>query len=170
MAARSHVTRPPEAPRRIGCGYVSPLLIGAYLPGMADRITPEARSANMSRIRGKDTKPELAVRRMLHAMGYRFRLHRRDLPGTPDIVLPGRRKAIFVHGCFWHGHAGCRLAAKPATRPEFWADKIAKNQARDRRAVAKLRRLGWSVGTIWECGLRDPERLAARLHRFLHRD
>lgn len=136
--------------------------------GMTDRISPEARSTLMSRIRGKDTKPELVVRRMLHAMGYRFRLHRRDLPGTPDIVLPGRRKVIFVHGCFWHGHEGCRFATKSATRPDFWAAKISANQARDRRSVGRLRRLGWSVGIVWECGIRHPDRLAARLHRFLN--
>lgn len=134
---------------------------------MADRLTPEARSRLMAAIRGKDTGPELLVRRLLHSMGYRFRLHRRDLPGTPDIVLPGRRKAIFVHGCFWHGHPGCRFATRPATRPEFWAEKIARNQRRDRIAAVRLRRLGWSVATIWECSLRRPEHLTARLHRFL---
>lgn len=135
---------------------------------MVDVFTPVQRSAVMARIRGKNTKPEIAVRQMLHAMGYRFRLHRRDLPGTPDIVLPGRRKAIFVHGCFWHGHPGCRFATRPATRPEFWAEKIGRNQKRDRIAVARLRSLGWSVATVWECSLRRPERVAARLHRFLN--
>lgn len=135
---------------------------------MVDVFTPEQRSTVMARIRGKDTKPEIAVRRILHAMGYRFRLHRRDLPGTPDIVFPGRRKAIFVHGCFWHGHPGCRFARRPATRPEFWAEKIGGNQKRDRIVVARLRSLGWSVATVWECALRRPERVAARLHRFLN--
>lgn len=134
---------------------------------MADRLSPEARSRVMAAISGKDTRPELFVRRLLHSMGYRFRLHRRDLPGTPDIVLPGRRKAIFIHGCFWHGHPGCRFATRPATRPEFWAEKIDRNQRRDRIAVVRLRRLGWSVATIWECSLLRPERLTARLHRFL---
>lgn len=121
----------------------------------------------MAAIRGEDTRPEMLVRRLLHSMGYRFRLHRRDLPGTPDIVLPGRRKVIFVHGCFWHGHRGCQFATRPATRPQFWAEKIDRNQRRDRIAVVRLRRLGWSVATIWECSLRHPERLTARLHRFL---
>ncbi|MCS6921284.1 MAG: DNA mismatch endonuclease Vsr [Elioraea sp.] len=134
---------------------------------MADRLTPEARSRLMATIRGKDTGPELAVRRLLHSMGYRFRLHRRDLPGTPDIVLPSRRKAIFVHGCFWHGHPRCRFATRPATRPEFWAEKIARNKRRDRIAAARLRRLGWSVMIVWECGLRSAEDLRARLQRFL---
>ena len=135
---------------------------------MVDRLSPEARSQLMAAIGSKDTAPELAVRRLLHALGFRFRLHRRDLPGTPDIVLPGRRKAIFVHGCFWHGHPGCRFATRPATRPEFWAEKIGRNQTRDRIAVARLRRLGWSVATVWECSLRRPEHVAARLYRFLN--
>lgn len=121
----------------------------------------------MASIRGKDTKPEMVVRRLLHAMGYRFRLHRRDLPGTPDIVLPGRQAVIFVHGCFWHRHSGCRLAAVPATRRDFWEAKIAANKARDRRAVAQLRRNGWRVAVVWECQTRKPSGLDARLRRFL---
>jgi DNA mismatch endonuclease (patch repair protein) len=133
-----------------------------------DRLTPEARSALMSRIRSKDTNPELAVRRLLHSLGYRFRLHRRVLPGTPDIVLPGRGAVIVVHGCFWHGHDGCRLAAKPATRPEFWSAKIAANKRRDRLAIGRLRRLGWRVMVVWECAARRPDTLAPRLHRFLN--
>jgi DNA mismatch endonuclease (patch repair protein) len=135
---------------------------------MADRLTPEARSALMSRIRGKDTKPELAVRRMLHAMGYRFRLHRKDLPGRPDIVFPGRRKVIFVHGCFWHGHEGCRLAARPSTRADFWAAKIDGNRARDARNLASLRDAGWEAHVLWECGIEGHhDTLAARVSAFL---
>ena len=133
---------------------------------MADRLSPEARSALMARIRGKDTRPELAVRSMLHAMGFRFRLHRRDLPGTPDIVLPGRRKAIFVHGCFWHGHR-CGCARLPKTRLDYWGPKIAANRARDGRKAAALRREGWSVAAVWECQLRKPDLLERRLARFL---
>jgi DNA mismatch endonuclease (patch repair protein) len=132
---------------------------------MADRLTPEARSALMSRIRGKDTKPELAVRRMLHSMGYRFRLHRKDLPGRPDIVFPGRRKVIFVHGCFWHGH-GCKIGRPPGSRLEYWGPKIEANRTRDRRKSAELRASGWSVATLWQCALRSPG-LDARLRRFL---
>jgi DNA mismatch endonuclease (patch repair protein) len=135
---------------------------------MTDRLTPEARSALMARIRGKDTEPERAVRRLLHAMGFRFRLHRRDLPGTPDIVLPGRRKAIFVHGCFWHGH-GCGRARLPKTRLDYWGPKIAANRARDARKTAALRRAGWSVAAVWECQLRRPSVLERRLTRFLDR-
>lgn len=134
---------------------------------MPDHLSAEARSALMSRIRGKDTQPELAVRRLLHAMGFRFRLHRRDLPGTPDIVLPGRRKAIFVHGCFWHGH-GCGCARLPKSRVEYWGPKIAANRARDGRKAAALRRAGWSVAAVWECQLRKPDSLEKRLARFLN--
>lgn len=133
---------------------------------MADRISPERRSANMARIRGKDTGPELAVRRMLHAAGYRFRLHRRDLPGTPDIVFPSRRKAVFVHGCFFHGHAGCRLAVTPSTRREFWSAKIGRNRDRDRLNVAALEDAGWAVAVVWECELGASD-LRTRLFTFL---
>lgn len=109
----------------------------------------------MAGIQGRNTKPELTVRRMLFAMGYRFRLHRRDLPGAPDIVMPGRKVVIFVHGCFWHMHQGCRLSKVPTTRPEFWTTKLEANVERDRRAVAKLQALGWRVLWIWECSTRD---------------
>jgi DNA mismatch endonuclease, patch repair protein len=131
------------------------------------RLTPEARSALMARIRGRDTSPELALRRLLHGLGYRLRCHRADLPGTPDIVLPGRGKVLFLHGCFWHRHAGCRHATTPRTRPEFWRLKFERNLARDRRTRRALNRAGWSVGVVWECALRDEDRLARRLLRFL---
>ena len=111
----------------------------------------------MSRVRGKDTKPELLIRKGMHAAGLRYRLHDRRLPGTPDLVFPGSRSVIFVHGCFWHGH-DCPLFRLPATRTEFWATKIAANQARDIRAVADLRAMGWRVLTIWECAVRGPAR------------
>ncbi len=111
----------------------------------------------MAGIQGKNTKPELIVRRMLFASGYRFRLHRRDLPGAPDIVMTGRKVAVFVHGCFWHRHQGCRFAKMPATRPEFWKAKLEANVARDDRAFEKLRALGWRVLCVWECATRDAE-------------
>lgn len=117
--------------------------------------------------KGKDTKPEMVVRRLLHSMGYRFRLHRRDLPGTPDVVLPRWRKAIMVHGCFWHGHQGCRLAHIPATRAEYWAPKLAANRERDARKLAALRKAGWSVAVVWECQTARPQALARRLGRFV---
>lgn len=136
-----------------------------------DRLTTGARSALMARIRGKDTTPERRVRSLLHGMGYRFRLHARDLPGTPDVVLRPRRKAVFVHGCFWHRHAGCAGATVPRTRPEFWSDKFGRNVRRDARARRALNRAGWSVCVVWECQVaaarREPSRLEARLRRFL---
>jgi len=112
----------------------------------------------MSRIRGGDTKPEMIVRQALHARGYRFRLHRRDLPGRPDIVLPKWRTAIFVHGCFWHRH-DCRYFRMPATRTLFWQEKLARNVERDRVALTALGRYGWRTLTIWECAIRGKERL-----------
>lgn len=108
----------------------------------------------MSGIRGKNTKPELAVRSYLHACGYRFRLHRKDLPGQPDLVLPKYRLVIFVHGCFWHRHSGCYYATSPATRKEFWQEKLQKNVERDARQIEQLHELGWRVLTLWECGIK----------------
>ena len=125
-------------------------------------MSPTKRSALMARIRGRDTEPEMIVRRLLHAMGYRFRLHARDLPGRPDIVLRSRRTVIFVHGCFWHRH-DCGLAYTPKTRREFWQKKFAGNVERDRRARNKLEEAGWNVIVVWECQLDKPSALAARL-------
>ncbi|MCP1374687.1 DNA mismatch endonuclease Vsr [Dyella sp. Sa] len=113
----------------------------------------------MSRVRGKDTRPEMAVRRTAHSMGLRFRLHRKDLPGAPDLVFPRRHIALFVHGCFWHRHAGCRLAADPKTRPDFWVKKFQANVERDRRAIEKLEQMGWRTVVVWECETRDTETL-----------
>lgn len=121
----------------------------------------------MSRVRSHDTKPELVVRKLLFAMGYRYRLQVGSLPGTPDIVLPVRRKIIFVHGCFWHRHANCALARLPKSRKAFWLGKLESNRLRDGRAEAALRRRGWSVAKVWECQLRDIDRLARRLRRFM---
>jgi DNA mismatch endonuclease (patch repair protein) len=125
---------------------------------MVDVLTPEQRRLNMSRIRGKDTKPELVLRRGLHALGFRFRLHRKDLPGRPDMVFPRYRAAVLVHGCFWHAH-GCPLFKWPATRREFWAAKIEGNRARDLRDLAGLAAAGWRVLVVWECALKGPARL-----------
>ena len=110
----------------------------------------------MSGIRARDTKPEVFVRKALFRAGFRFRLHRRDLPGSPDVVLPGRRVAVFVHGCFWHAHDGCRYAKTPATRREFWESKLAANVERDKRAREVLLSAGWRVLVVWECATRDP--------------
>lgn len=136
---------------------------------MADRLTPERRSRLMSRIGPKNTKPELTVRRMLHAAGWRYRLHRKGLPGTPDIVFGTRRAVLFVHGCFWHGHH-CRLGRLPKTRTEFWSEKIAGNRARDRRKVDELVEKGWRVMTIWQCGLKDAEGALRDVEAFLNGD
>jgi DNA mismatch endonuclease (patch repair protein) len=123
---------------------------------MVDVVPAHVRSRMMSGIQGKGTKPELIVRHMLFASGYRFRLHRKDLPGSPDIVMPGRRVAIFVHGCFWHAHQGCKYAKTPSTRTEFWTAKLQGNVDRDRRAADKLAEMGWRVLNVWECSTRDP--------------
>jgi len=117
-----------------------------------DRPDPQ-RSRVMSRIRGSNTKPEILIRQMLHARGFRFRLHRKDLPGRPDIVLPKYNAVIFVNGCFWHGH-DCHLFRWPKTRPEFWREKIHKNMERDQRNIAKLQEQGWRIYTVWECAIR----------------
>ena len=116
-----------------------------------DIVTPTVRSRMMAGIKGKNTEPEMLVRRCLSAAGIRYQLHRRDLPGAPDISLPGARVAIFVHGCFWHVHAGCRFAASPSTRPEFWKAKLQGNVERDEAAIAKLAMLGWRLLIVWEC-------------------
>lgn len=121
----------------------------------------------MRSVKQKDTAPEMIVRRAAHALGARYQLHRKDLPGRPDLVLPGRRLCIFVHGCFWHRHQGCRLASTPSSNSEFWAEKFVRNVERDARKEAELRAAGWSTETIWECETRDPERLANRLRRLL---
>ena len=134
-----------------------------------DVFTPKQRSEVMSRIRQKNTKPELVVRRLLHGMGYRFRLHRRDLPGTPDLVLPKYRVAILVNGCFFHRHHGCRYAYTPKTRTEFWMSKFASNIDRDRRVNTSLRSIGWLPVSLWECETERPTKLAGRLKRILKR-
>lgn len=121
----------------------------------------------MSRIRGKNTKPELIVRRLAHGMGYRFRLHRKDLPGSPDLVFPGRRKVVFVHGCFWHRHEGCRKTTTPKTRAEFWAEKFGRNVERDAENYAALKENGWHHLVVWECETTDLDALAMRLRKFL---
>lgn len=121
----------------------------------------------MARVKGKDTKPEMTVRRLVHAMGHRYRLHRRDLPGSPDLVFGPKRKAIFVHGCFWHAHRGCSRARIPEANRDYWAAKLARNAERDAAALASLQADGWSALTIWECETADVDALTDRLERFL---
>ncbi len=138
---------------------------------MADTLTSERRSWNMSRIRGRDTGPELVLRSLLHRAGFRFRLHAKQLPGRPDIILPRYRTAIFVHGCFWHRHPGCRNATTPSTRREFWQAKFDGNVSRDARNQAELEAAGWTVLTVWECELKaDAEGVARRLASDLRED
>lgn len=132
-----------------------------------DIVSAEQRSALMSRIRGKDTKPELTVRRLAHALGYRFRLHRRDLPGAPDLVFPKRKKVIFVHGCFWHQHPGCRFAYRPKSNQAFWRRKFESNAERDARVLEQLRDSGWSSLVIWECETADLQALISKIKSHL---
>lgn len=134
---------------------------------MVDSLTPDRRSWNMSRIRGSNTAPEKQVRSILHAEGYRFRLHDKTLPGKPDIVLPKYRSVILVHGCFWHRHAGCRLSYSPKSRIEFWQAKFARTVERDKENLACLNALGWKALVIWECQITDTEKLIARINKFL---
>ena len=139
---------------------------------VADTLTREERSERMSRVRGKDSKPEMVVRRLVHGMGYRYRLHRRDLPGTPDLVFPSRKKAIFVHGCFWHRHPdpACKLARLPKSRLDFWKPKLEGNRRRDRENQARLGELGWDVLVVWECQIGYKEQIENELRAFLERD
>lgn len=128
---------------------------------MADIVKKQTRSRMMAGIRGKDTQPELAIRRALHARGFRFRLHAKALPGRPDLVLSKHRAAIFVHGCFWHRHEECRFATTPTTRADFWQTKFEANIIRDTKAMIELRQDGWRLATIWECSLRKPVQVEA---------
>ena len=134
---------------------------------MTDVFTPEKRSDVMSRIKGRNTKPERVVRSLLHRMGYRFRLHRTDLPGKPDIVLPKYKSVIFVHGCFWHRHKDCKFAYTPKSRTDFWIKKLESNANRDQKIIGELTALGWKVITVWECDLRVPDQLSSRLDAYL---
>jgi len=130
-----------------------------------DHLDPDQRSFNMAKIRSKDTGPELLVRRVAHRLGLRFRLHRKDLPGRPDLVLPRRGLTVFVHGCFWHRHEACARASLPLTRRDFWESKFARTIERDARQREELERLGWRVLVLWECELRDTAALETRLLR-----
>jgi DNA mismatch endonuclease, patch repair protein len=136
---------------------------------MVDRFDAATRSRNMSRVRSVDTRAELTVRRIAHALGYRFRVHRRDLPGTPDLVFPSRRVALFVNGCFWHRHEGCGRAATPKTRAAFWEDKFRRTLQRDRRVNSSLAELGWRTEVIWECETRDRDHVEGLLRCYLER-
>ncbi|RVM09367.1 very short patch repair endonuclease [Sinorhizobium meliloti] len=137
---------------------------------MVDTLSTSDRSRRMSLIRGKDTKPEMVVRRLVHSLGYRYRLHRRDLPGCPDLVFSARRKVIFVHGCFWHRHpdSTCKLARLPKSREEFWVPKLERNASRDRRNEQALKDQGWNVLVIWECETNNQGMLKRKIQAFFH--
>jgi DNA mismatch endonuclease (patch repair protein) len=128
----------------------------------------EQRSRNMSAIKSKNTKPEITVRKLLHSMGYRFRLHKKDLPGSPDIVLPKYKTVIFVHGCFWHRHQNCKYASNPKTRREFWEKKFKENIERDKKNQEKLKNLGWKTKIVWECEIKKQDKLIKKLEDFLN--
>ena len=136
---------------------------------MADSMTPEGRSERMSRVRGKDTKPEMVVRRLVHGLGYRYRLHRKDLPGRPDLVFTTRRKVNFVHGCFWHRHPdpACKLARLPKSRLDFWLPKLTANAARDVGVEEELRSMGWGILVLWECEIKQTSSLSQKIQAFL---
>lgn len=131
-----------------------------------DHLSRQQRSANMSRVRSKDTDPEMIVRRLIHGLGIRYRLHVRQLPGSPDLVIRRLGKVIFIHGCFWHSHS-CARGRAPSTNTDFWSEKLAANTRRDKSAIHSLRRAGWSVLTLWECQLKDLSATERRLIRFL---
>ena len=134
----------------------------------ADVVTPEQRSRNMSKIKGKNTKPEMTVRSMCHELGLRYRLHRKDLPGTPDLVFPKHRLCLFVHGCFWHRHPGCKYAYTPKSRLDFWLPKLAKNVERDMKAKRALEVSGWRVSIIWECQTKNRDTLRAEIQKLIN--
>lgn len=135
---------------------------------MTDVFSKEKRSFIMSRVSGKDTGPEMVVRRMLHMMGFRYRLHAKDLPGKPDVVLPRHRKVVFVHGCFWHGHRNCKRSKRPSSNEKFWNEKIEKNIKRDETAKRKLKKVGWDVLVVWECQTKNKENLKEILLKLLN--
>ena len=134
---------------------------------MVDKLSPERRSKNMAQIGSKNTGPEMQVRRMAHALGYRYRLHAANLPGKPDLVFPSRKKVIFVHGCFWHQHSDCREGRVPESSKSYWGPKLSRNAARDQIHIEGLKSAGWKVLVIWECEIAGEKSLRARLKRFL---
>lgn len=134
----------------------------------AEIVTQEQRSQNMSRIKGKNTKPEIIVRSACHDLGFRYRLHRKDLPGTPDLVFPKHRLCLFVHGCFWHRHPGCKYAYTPKSRLDFWLPKLAKNVERDMKAKRALEVSGWRVSIIWECQTKNRHTLRAEIQKLIN--
>lgn len=134
---------------------------------MADNVSPETRSQIMARVKSKGMKPEMKVRRLLHGLGYRYRLHRSDLPGQPDLVFPSRRKVVFVNGCFWHNHSGCPRVRVPVANRNYWLSKLSRTKTRDERNIGLLKGSGWAVMTVWECQLRNMDSVAKQLVDFI---
>lgn len=132
-----------------------------------DNLTPAQRRHTMSQVRSRDTKPEAKLRSLIHRLGYRYRLHVTELPGKPDLVFPGRKKVIFVHGCFWHGHTGCKAAKTPKSNLGYWSTKLGRNKARDEANIEKLKAMGWTPLVVWECELRDEDSIKKRVVDFL---
>lgn len=147
--------------------WIASCPVVAYAPFMSDTLTIPERSLLMAKIKGKNTRPEIAVRSLLHRAGFRFRIHVARLPGKPDIVLPKHRTVVFVHGCFWHRHRGCKASTTPKSHKRFWSDKFTRNVANDRKHLGQLRRLGWKVVVVWECQLKRPERVLARIEKVI---
>ncbi len=146
------------------------VFISATQSNRMDTLTPKERSERMSRIRGKNSKPEMKLRRLVHEMGFRYRLHVRDLPGKPDLVFKSRKAVIFVHGCFWHHHKGCKLARIPKSRVDFWTEKLESNRKRDILVRGKLRKAGWRVLVVWECQLADTTKTSQMVRDFLTKE
>jgi DNA mismatch endonuclease (patch repair protein) len=134
---------------------------------MSDNLTPEQRKKTMARVKSQDTTPEMKVRRLVHSLGYRFRLHRKDLPGKPDLVFPRLKKVVFVHGCFWHGHKGCKASKRPSSNTEYWNTKLDRNKKRDQDNIKKLIAAGWEPLIIWECQIKDAIELRRVIIKFL---
>lgn len=134
---------------------------------MMDNLTIEKRSANMRRIKSKDTSPELIVRKIIHKMGYRFRLHRKDLPGKPDLTFPSKKKVVFVHGCFWHQHENCEISRIPKSNRQYWVPKLRRNKFRDQEHQNSLKKLGWKVLVIWECEIKELNKMNKKIINFL---
>lgn len=134
---------------------------------MVDTLSPQERSERMSRIRSKNTKPEIAVRKIVHGLGFRYRLHSKKLPGTPDLIFSSRKKVVFIHGCFWHLHKGCRIYRLPKSKKDFWFPKLNDNRKRDLKNQRSLKKLGWEFLVVWECSLKNKEKLTKKLRIFL---